>query len=60
GGGPGHHYGNPRGGPSGGSNRYLGGNPSGGGYNPYPSRGGRPCPPPQAYGRGTGGNSSYA
>nr|GEY52862.1 heterogeneous nuclear ribonucleoprotein Q-like [Tanacetum cinerariifolium] len=40
GGGPGHHYGKPRGGPSGGSNRYLGGNPSGGGYNPHPSRGG--------------------
>ncbi|GKA30845.1 heterogeneous nuclear ribonucleoprotein Q-like protein [Tanacetum coccineum] len=54
GGGPGHHYGNPRGGPLRGSNRYLGGNPSGGGYNPYPSRGSGPYPPPQAYGQGTG------
>nr|GEV96083.1 zinc finger, CCHC-type [Tanacetum cinerariifolium] len=52
GGGPGHHYGKPRGGPSGGSNRYLGGNPSGGGYNPHPSRGIGPYPPPQAYEEG--------
>ncbi|PWA67853.1 serine/threonine-protein kinase Rad53 [Artemisia annua] len=61
GGGPGHHYGKPRGGPSGGSNRYpQGGNPSGGGYNHHPNRGSGPYPPPQAYGRGAGGNSSYA
>ncbi|GJZ49868.1 heterogeneous nuclear ribonucleoprotein Q-like protein [Tanacetum coccineum] len=34
--------------------RYLGGNPSGGGYNHHPSRGSGPYPPPQAYGQGTG------
>ncbi|KAK1439498.1 hypothetical protein QVD17_05317 [Tagetes erecta] len=60
GGGPGHHYGKARAGPSSGSNRYpQGGNPSGG-YNHPPNRGGGPYPPPQAYGRGGGGNSGYA
>ncbi|XP_024963795.1 cyclin-dependent kinase C-2-like isoform X1 [Cynara cardunculus var. scolymus] len=60
GGGPGHHYGKPRGGPSAGSSRYPqgGGNPSGG-YNHHPSRGSGPYPPPQAYGRGSGGTSGY-
>ncbi|KAJ9537083.1 hypothetical protein OSB04_029816 [Centaurea solstitialis] len=52
-GGPGHHYGKPRGGPSAGSSRYPqgGGNPSGG-YNHHPTRGSGPYPPPQGYGRG--------
>ncbi|MFS7897126.1 putative protein-serine/threonine kinase CMGC-CDK-CRK7-CDK9 family [Helianthus anomalus] len=52
GGGPGHHYGKSRGGPSAGPSRYP--QPSGG-YNHHPNR-----PPPQAYGRGSGGNSGYA
>ncbi|KAL8249033.1 hypothetical protein R6Q59_005901 [Mikania micrantha] len=49
--GAGHHYGKARGG---GSGRYpQGGNPNpSSGYNHHPNR-------PQAYGRGSGGNSSY-
>nr|XP_043630774.1 cyclin-dependent kinase C-2-like [Erigeron canadensis] len=58
-GGPGHHYGKGRGGPSAGPSRYpQGGNPSGG-YNHHPNRGSGPYPPPQTYGRGSGGNSGY-